>query len=193
MCSDGLLCTDDICDELTKSCENPATNCLASGDQCATDQCIESLGGCQFTCGATIDIWFLQFEGIYLKDLRSKNLSINTPNKTERLGSLLEAPSNIGDFYASRIKGWLVPPSTGEYVFWISADDMAELWLSTNDNPENGVLRCFMTWNVEPRPWESKPRQWMTYPEQESEPILLVGGRAYFFEVRLLQPSLLSC
>jgi hypothetical protein len=176
-CSDGLICTDDICDELTKSCKYSPIDCLASGDQCATDQCIESLGGCQFTCGATLDTWFLQFHGVYLNDLRFTNLSINTPNKTERLGKLLEAPTNVADFYASRMKGWLVPPVTGDYVFWISADDMAELWLSTNDNPENGVLICFLTWKVE-------PRQWTAYPEQESGTIALVGGQAYFFEVR---------
>jgi hypothetical protein len=192
MCSDGLLCTDDVCDELTKSCENPTTDCLASGDQCATDQCIEYLGGCQFTCGASIDNWFLQFDGVYLNDLRFMNLLINAPNKTERLGSLLEAPTNIADFYASRMWGWLVPPITGDYVFWISADDMGELWLSTNDNPENGVLVCFMTWNTEPKPWKAEPRQWRTYPEQESEPIPLVGGQAYFFEVRSFQPLVLS-
>ena len=183
-CSDGLLCTDDICDELTKSCKYSLIDCLASGDHCATDQCIESLGGCQYACGATLDTWFLQFHGVYLNDLRFTNLSINTPNKTERLGKLLEAPTNVADFYASRMKGWLVPPVTGDYVFWISADDIAELWLSTDDLPENGVLVCFLTWKVE-------PRQWTAYPEQESGTIPLVGGQAYFFEVRSFQPLVL--
>ena len=100
------------------------------------------------------------------------------PNKTERLGSLLEAPTNTADYYASRIKGWLVPPVTGDYVFWIAADETAELWLSTNDQPENGILVCSLTLKTE-------PRQWMEYPEQESEPIPLVAGQAYYFEVRV--------
>jgi hypothetical protein len=82
------------------------------------------------------------------------------------------------------MKGWLVPPATGDYVFWISADDIAELWLSTDDHPENGVLVCFLTWKV-------KPRQWTAYPEQESGTIPLVGGQAYFFEVRSCQPLVL--
>jgi hypothetical protein len=190
-CSDGLLCTNDICNELTKSCENPPIDCLASGDRCATDQCIETLGGCQFTCGATLDTWFLlkhlndptnpdiwslHYNQIYLSDFRVTNGLSNTPNKTERLGSMLEAPTNTADFYASRMKGWLVPPVTGDYVFWIAADDMAELWLSIDDNPDNGALVCFLTWKVE-------SRQWTAYPEQMSEPIPLVAGQAYYFEV----------
>ena len=186
-CFDGFFCTDDICNESTQSCENPTTDCLASGDQCATDQCIESLGGCQFTCGAILDTWsYLNVEyfelvrgggGVYLQDLSVTNMLAKTPNKTERLGSLLEAPSNTADYYASRMKGWLVPPVTGDYVFWIAADDMAELWLSTNDHPANRALLCFVTYHTE-------PRQWTAYPEQESEPIPLVSGQAYFFEVR---------
>ncbi len=182
-CSDGQLCTDDICDEFTKSCKYLQIDCLASGDQCATDQCIESLGGCQFTCGATLDTWLLLSDGLYFNDMRFKNLPINSPNKTQRLGGLLEAPANIADFYASRMKGWLMPPVTGDYVFWIAADDTAELWLSTNDSPENGALICFLTWKV-------KPRQWLAHPEQESEPIPLVGGQAYFFEVRSIHLNL---
>ena len=35
----------------------------------------------------------------------------------------------------SRIKGWLMPPVTEKYVFWIVADDAGELWLSSNDHP----------------------------------------------------------
>ena len=182
-CSDGLVCTDDICNESTKLCENPTTDCLASGDQCATDQCIESLGGCQFTCGAILDTWslhglyFEDMSGVYFKELSVTNILANTPNKTERLGSLLEAPTNKADYYASRMMGWLVPPVTGDYVFWIAADDMAELWLSTNDHPANRAFLCFVTYHTE-------PRQWTAYPEQESEPIPLVAGQAYYFEVR---------
>ena len=46
-CADGLSCTYDICNELTKSCDNPTTSCHGSDDPCATGQCIESFGGCQ--------------------------------------------------------------------------------------------------------------------------------------------------
>jgi hypothetical protein len=96
---------------------------------------------------------------------------------------LLEAPTDIADFYSSRINGWLVPPVTGDYVFWIAADDMAELWLSADDQPENGMRVCFVT-------KKTKPRQWTAYPnDQGSEVIALVAGNAYYFEAVMKELS----
>jgi len=52
---------------------------------------------------------------------------------TEQLGGSLEmkSPRELGADRGSRMMGWLVPPVTGEYVFWIAADHLSELWLST--------------------------------------------------------------
>jgi hypothetical protein len=176
-CSDGLLCTDDICIESTKSCENPITDCLVSNYSCASDQCIESLGGCQFTCGAMLDTW-TDINGESIVDLMSgtDNLA-KAPNKSERLGSLLEAEPFIGDNYGSRMWGWLVPPVTGNYTFWIASDDAGELWLSIDDDPANKVRACYAQWAV----WYE--RDWHVYPEQQSALIPLVAGQAYYFEV----------
>lgn len=44
---------------------------------------------------------------------------------------LFEAPGNEGNFRLTRMRGWLRPPTTGNYTFWISSDDSSELWLST--------------------------------------------------------------
>lgn len=178
-CSDGLSCTDDVCNESTKSCENPTTNCLGSDDQCATDQCIESLGGCQFTCGAILKTW-LDISGFRIAELkRYTNNLANAPNKTQRLGSLLEAESFIGDNYGIQMKGWLVPPVTGDYMFWIASDHDGELWLSIDDDPASEVLLCKQL---------DQPvnvMKWFEYPGQQSTLIPLVAGQAYFFEVSL--------
>ena len=37
-----------------------------------------------------------------------------------------------GENYGSWTRGWLQPPQTGHYTFWLAADDSAELWISTN-------------------------------------------------------------
>ena len=178
MCSDGLLCTDDVCNESTHLCENPVANCSKSNDPCATEQCIESLGGCQFSCGATLETW-TDIEGSYVSDLLSgtNNFAI-TPNATERLGHLLEVESFVGDNYGLRIKGWLVPPVTGSYRFWISSDDNGELWLSNDDDPANMAIICY-------QPYSSQSRDWFFYPSQQSELIALVAGQPYYFEVRV--------
>ena len=178
-CADGLSCTDDVCNESTKSCENPATDCSGSDDPCATGQCIESLGGCQFSCGATLDTWDDVKDGFYFSDLSATNTLTKPPDKTERLGSLLEAPP-IGDNFCSRRWGWLIPPVTGDYTFWISSDDYGELWLSIDDDPANKVRACYVPHWV--NKWD-----WDFFPQQQSKLIPLVAGQAYFYEVRVGQ------
>jgi hypothetical protein len=176
-CSDGLSCTDDVCNESNKTCENPTIDCLLSDDPCATDQCVESLGGCQFSCGATLETW-TGIRGYTIDELMSGTNNFEyTPSATERLGSLLETPAKTDDNYGSRMKGWLMPPVTGKYVFWIASDDNGELWLSPNDHPENKVRVCYV-------PVATGAREWTKYPEQKSAFIPLVAGEAYYFEVR---------
>jgi xyloglucan-specific exo-beta-1,4-glucanase len=116
--------------------------------------------------------------GTGIADLRggTNNLA-NPPIRAERLGSLLEAPINTDDNYGSRMKGWLMPPVTGDYVFWITTDDTGELWLSSDDNPENKVRICFVQ-------SAALVEKWTKYPEQKSIWIPLEAGEVYYFEVR---------
>lgn len=133
-------------------------------------------------CGATLETWN-DIWGWSMYELRLyTNALRNKPNETTRLWNLLEAPSNIGDNYGSRIKGLLLPPVTGNYSFWIASDDSSELWLSTDEDPIHAELLCFVYEAV-------LGRQWDMYSSQESPPIWLVAGQAYYFEV---SESLLS-
>ncbi len=74
------------------------------------------------------------------------------------------------------MKGWLVPPVSGSYRFWISSNDNGEFWLSNNDDPANMVIRCSV-------PYSSPQDEYLYYLEQQSELITLVAGQAYYFEV----------
>ena len=96
----------------------------------------------------------------------------------------LEAPSNRCDNCGSRMKGWLVPPVTGDYEFWIASDDNGSFWLSTN----NAFLerRCHV-------PGFTSPREWTKYSEQKSAPIRLIAGQAYYYWVRLLSVQKKCC
>jgi M6 family metalloprotease-like protein len=44
--------------------------------------------------------------------------------------------SNLS-FYGQVLSGYVVPPETGDYVFYLASDDTSELWLSTDENPAN--------------------------------------------------------
>ena len=103
------------------------------------------------------------------------NIPINTaPTSTSQL-SVFEAPQNLADNYGQRIRGYICPPLTGNYIFWISSDDNSELWLSTDDNPANKIKIASVTG------WTSS-REWTKYPTQQSAPISLIAGQKYYIE-----------
>ena len=52
-------------------------------------------------------------------------------------------PVDWAEQYGARISGYLHPPGTGSYTFWISSDDGSQLWLSTDDDPANLSLVAY--------------------------------------------------
>jgi signal transduction histidine kinase len=91
--------------------------------------------------------------------------------------NIFEAPTDWGEYYLTRMRGWLHPAVTGEYTFWIASDNSSELSLSTDGNPEN-VRRIA---SIPTYGWVT-PRDWSKYPSQRSETMLLKGGQVYYIE-----------
>jgi hypothetical protein len=83
---------------------------------------------------------------------------------------------NLGNEYGCRIRGYVHPPATGEYVFWLASDDHGELWLSADDSPERKQRICHLNHPVGHQAWNSDPTQ-------KSAGMSLVGGRRYYIEV----------
>ncbi|MHC4694477.1 MAG: lamin tail domain-containing protein, partial [Planctomycetota bacterium] len=102
----------------------------------------------------------------------NSNFPDNPSGSTEP--TLFEAPVDWSNDYGTRMSGFLYPPVSGDYIFWISSDDASELWLSTDDNPANKSLIAFET------SW-SQPREWQTGSEQ-SALIALTSGQKYYIE-----------
>jgi Chitobiase/beta-hexosaminidase C-terminal domain/PA14 domain len=96
------------------------------------------------------------------------------PSLTDTLPSF-EAPVNWADNYGTRLRGYLTPPATGNYTFWIASDDNSELWLSMNDNPTNKVK---IAWVLD----YTDPRQWNKFGSQKSAEIALEQGQRYYIE-----------
>jgi signal transduction histidine kinase len=93
------------------------------------------------------------------------------------LRNSFEAPRNWGEYHLSRFRGFLHPPATGEYTFWIASDNSSELWLSTNAEPS-----CVRKIAFESRYSWVAPREWSKYPSQRSENIFLKAGQTYYIE-----------
>jgi len=50
------------------------------------------------------------------------------------------SPVDWADNYGQRLYGWLKPPETGDYTFWIAGDDEQQLLLSTDESPTNAEM-----------------------------------------------------
>lgn len=80
--------------------------------------------------------------------------------------------NNTDEYYGDNMYGWLMPPVTGDYTFWISSDDNGEFFLNTNYGNVGAVymMRICQT-----------PKR--LSKEQKSTPIPLVAGQPSYFEV----------
>lgn len=124
-------------------------------------------------CNATGSIGREQWDNVTGNDIIASVL--NTIPSSISMLTIFEAPSEVGSDYQSRIRGYICPPLTGNYTFWISGDDNSELWLSTNNLPVNKKLICKV-------PGYSSPRGWDDNLEQKSLTIALQAGRNYYIE-----------
>ncbi|MHC5086053.1 MAG: lamin tail domain-containing protein, partial [Planctomycetota bacterium] len=99
----------------------------------------------------------------------------NVPTGSDLL-TTFEAPIDWADDYGTRIRGYLHPPTTKNYTFWVSGDDETQLWLSTDANPSNATQIAYVP------DWTSS-REWDKHGSQQSDLITLAAGQQYYIEV----------
>jgi fibronectin type 3 domain-containing protein len=125
--------------------------------------------------GSILRQWWTGIDGSSVSDLTAIADFPDYPDGMDWVKSL-EGPTNWADSYGARISGYLYPPTSGSYTFWIASDDDSELWLSTDSHPENASLIA----NVY---GFTNRRQWDKYPQQQSESVSLTAGQKYYIEV----------
>ena len=83
------------------------------------------------------------------------------------------------DNYGVRMKGFIVPDETGPHTFWIASDDQGEFLLSS-DRFRGGLKEiCNVTL------WVNCTTCYDRFDSQKSQPVNLVKGKEYYFEVSL--------
>ena len=112
--------------------------------------------------------------GILVADLL-KNPDFPAKPTTKMELDRFEIQPSRGDNYGTRVHGLLTAPATGEYTFWIASDDAGELFLSTDEKPENKTMIATT------KEWAG-PREWEKTPEQKSKKIKLTAGQRYYIE-----------
>jgi len=85
--------------------------------------------------------------------------------------------NNKGNYFTARLFGYICPPKSGNYTFWISGDDATRLILSTDATPEKSQLIAYST-------SPTNFRDYKKYPTQKSVPVYLQAGRRYYIEAQ---------
>jgi hypothetical protein len=117
-------------------------------------------------------------------------IAAGTPPNVVTGHTAFEAPSNFAENYSQRMSGWLIPPTSGSYIFFVASDDGCQLYLSTDDSPANlgtDPIATISTW-VGSREWNGG---WTAdagnreiYNNNSSAiPTDLVAGKSYYVEV----------
>ena len=132
---------------------------------------------------ATSDTGTIQEEywlGLVGTNLATLTGNANYPNHPSGRESLLTFESlapNWTTNLGTRVSGWLVPLTNGNYTFAVAAADTAQLLLSTDATTNNEQLIASV-------PTASGFRQFNTFGSQQSLAIPLVGGQKYFIELQ---------
>ncbi|MBC7887489.1 MAG: fibronectin type III domain-containing protein [Ferruginibacter sp.] len=128
-------------------------------------------------CTATGTIAYQKWNGVSGTTVASLTSIAAYPNSPSVTGTLtsFEIPSAAGDNYGIRVNGYICPPATGAYTFWIAGDDNAELWLSTTSNVNNKVKIAYHN-------SYTNPREWNKFTTQKSAAITLTAGQVYYVE-----------
>ena len=104
------------------------------------------------------------------------------PDQPSDSGSVTDfkAPSNGANNYGQRLSGYLVPPVSGEYTFWIASDDGSQLHLSSDLSRDNLRQIAQVSGWVGEDNWDGRA-------EQQSQAVTLQAGVPYRIEALMVE------
>lgn len=128
--------------------------------------------------GTIQEEYWLGLAGTNLATLTGNANYPNHPSGRELLLTFESLAPNWTTNLGTRVSGWLMPLTNGNYTFAVAAADTAQLWLSTDATTNNEQLIASV-------PTASGFRQFGTFPgQQQSASVALVGGQKYFIELQ---------
>ncbi|MEZ4621598.1 MAG: discoidin domain-containing protein [Caldilineaceae bacterium] len=131
--------------------------------------------------GEILHEWWSGISGTALSALTGNANYPYNPSGSDRLTSF-ETPTNWADNYGTRLRGYLYPPVSGQYRFWIAGDDNSQLLLSSDETAANAQPIA----NV---PGWTNAREWGKYSQQQSALISLDAGKRYYIEALMKEGS----
>lgn len=151
--------------------ENPVSITMSKDLNITAIFAQEGTGG----TGTILREYWTGISGTSISGLTSNSNYPNNPTGSEQLSSF-EGPTNWGDNYGARIRGYIHPITSGDYTFWIAGDDDTELYLSSDESTSNATLIASVNG------WTNS-KEWDKYSSQQSSAIALTAGQKYYIEV----------
>ncbi|RYD67578.1 MAG: hypothetical protein EOP83_02545 [Verrucomicrobiaceae bacterium] len=130
--------------------------------------------------GAVTRTYFEGIGGTSVANLISNARFPDRPHGEELLADF-DGQSH-GDSFGSTLRGYVIPPATGSYRFWVAGDESAQLRLSSNSSPSSATTIASVSEATDPYSWPDSDGQ-------GSSIIQLEAGQPYYIEVRHKESS----
>lgn len=130
---------------------------------------------CRLSTGSIYREYWSNISGTSVSSLTEASYFPDNPSGTSSL-TTFQGPTNFGSNYGTRVRGYLIPPSSGDYYFTITGDDGVSLYLSSDmDEANKSEISAFSGW--------TNATEFDKYSTQKSAAISLVEGEAYYIEL----------
>jgi Polysaccharide deacetylase/PA14 domain len=110
-----------------------------------------------------------------LRDLTTDPRYPNLPTRNDTIALPSFTRGSMGTKYGEKVRGYIMPPVTGQYVFTVTGTSDVELYLGSNSQTAGKVKIAGFT-------GATLPTQYTKYTGQNSAPILLQAGVQYYIE-----------
>jgi hypothetical protein len=126
--------------------------------------------------------WWFNIAGTAVSALTGDSRYPNSPD-LRCYTNLFELNSaDMAENYGARMSASFCPPASGNYIFYLAADDNAQLYLSTDENCANKVLIATEPQFAGRREWTGNAGGRRPGLENVSQPIALQAGLKYCIE-----------
>lgn len=134
------------------------------------------LGG-DYQPGTIVRTFYEGLNGNAVSDLTSNTAKFPNNPDSQTVHTSFDGDPEHGENFGSTMTGYLIPPTTGSYTFWIASDDSSELWISTNSTPGSATVRARVNGST-------SRYEYNRFATQQSSAIPLVAGQVYYIEAR---------
>jgi poly(3-hydroxybutyrate) depolymerase/chitodextrinase len=184
--SGALLLADSMTVRLNTSTlthnQSYALTCDKATDVAPTPNTTTAAIGVPFTClafgGVVEDVW-KGIAGPAVSSLTNSTIYQGPPNEVDTIGALdLLAHTTLTNTYGARVRGYLYPPQSGVYAFWISSHNASVFSLSTDADSAHKKTVAYVAEDV-----FNDLHGYDYQYNQKSAPIQLTKDTRYYFEI----------